>query len=158
MTIQAVCRPIYEKVTIEPMKEDDLDQVMAIEKASFHRPWTSGQFKTELERRPAVCLVVRDGPEILGHLIFWLIPPDIHILNIAVKPAFRRQGLGRLLLDYLFALGLETGVKEVFLEVRPSNLSALNLYLQADFVQTGRRRNYYSEDREDALLMTKVLP
>ena len=158
MTSLTACRSICEKVTIEPMKEADLDQVMAIEKASFPRPWTPAQFKTEMERRLAVCLVARDGPEILGHLIFWLIPPEIHILNIAVKSAYRRQGLGRLLLDYLFALGQETGVKEVFLEVRPSNLSALNLYLQTGFVVTGRRKNYYSEDHEDALLMTKVLP
>jgi ribosomal-protein-alanine N-acetyltransferase len=148
---------LIERVTVEPMTYWDLEQVASIERASFHRPWQPGGFRTELERKPARCLVVRDGATVLGYLIFWHIPPEIHILNIAIKPDFRGRGLAQLLLDYMFEYGRETGVEEVFLEVRPSNQEAQTLYQGAGFQITGCRKNYYSEDHEDAILMTRRL-
>ena len=145
---------LFDRVTIEPMTYWDLEQVMAIERASFARPWTPTGFRTELERQPAVCLVLREGFQVYGYLVFWNLPPEIHVLNIAVKPGLRRKGLGRLLLDYLCEYGREIGSQEIFLEVRPSNTGAMALYQKMGFVQTGRRKNYYAENKEDAILMT----
>ena len=147
--------PFLERVTIEPMVAKDLAQVLGIEIASFTKPWTSDGFITELERKPAICLVAREGPDVLGYLVFWVLHPEIHILNIAVRPDLRRNGLGGLLLDYLLDYASEIGVEEIFLEVRPSNLSAFNLYQKKGFVVNGLRKNYYAEDHEDALLMIR---
>ena len=146
---------LSELLTIEPMRRRDLDQVLRIESCSFPHPWTRKMFETELDRRPAICLVARNGWEICGYLIFWLIAPEIHILNIAVKPDLRQLGLGRLLMNYLFEYARDTKVEDIHLEVRPSNTSARMLYQGMGFVSTGRRKNYYSEEHEDALLMTK---
>lgn len=145
---------LLDRVTVEPMRKNDLDQVVAIERKSFPQPWTKCQFASEMDRRPSVCLVARRESDVLGHLIFWLLVPEIHILNIAVKPEMRQKGIGRLLMDYLFAYAQETGVDEIYLEVRPSNEAALALYERVGFVVTGRRPNYYPESKEDALLMT----
>lgn len=145
---------LLDRVTVEPMTYWDLEQVTAIERMSFRRPWQPGGFRTELERKPARCLVVRDGTTVLGYLIFWHIPPEIHILNIAVKPDYRGRGLAQLLMDYMLEYGRETGIEEIFLEVRPSNLEAQALYQRSGFLVVGHRKNYYSEDNEDAILMT----
>lgn len=145
---------ILENITIEPMTYWDLEQVAAIERASFKRPWQPGGFRAEMERKPSICLIARHGPIVYGYLIFWLITPEIHILNIAVKPDIRRMGLGKLMLNYLIEYAKEVGVTEIFLEVRPSNKGAMQLYENAGFETTGVRKNYYAEDKEDALLMT----
>ena len=142
-----------DRITIEPMTDWDLKQVCAIERSSFHQPWTPEGFRAEMRRMPARCLVARDGFKIHGYLILWLLPPEIHILNIAVRPEQRRRGLARLLLEYMKEYGRELGVSEVFLEVRPSNLAAIGLYESMGFQMAGRRPNYYAEDREDALMM-----
>lgn len=148
---------LLNRVVIEPMQPGDLDQVLSIEKTSYRRPWTRAGFKTELDRSCAVCLVVCEADQVLGYLIFWEIRTEIHILNLAVSPDKRRQGLGRLLLEYMFDWGRERGVKRVFLEVRVMNHAARKLYEQSGFVVTGRRKNYYEEEKEDALLMTRNL-
>jgi [ribosomal protein S18]-alanine N-acetyltransferase len=143
-----------DRVTIEPMNDQDIEQVFAIEQASFSSPWKPDGFRTEMDRAPSVCLVVREGPTIYGYAVFWLIPPEIHLLNIAVHPGMRGRGLGTLLLDYLKEYGREVGAEHVYLEVRPSNESARKLYRQAGFVHAGLRKNYYAAEKEDALLLT----
>ncbi|MBU2549897.1 MAG: ribosomal protein S18-alanine N-acetyltransferase [Proteobacteria bacterium] len=148
---------MIELVSIEPMRDEDLDEVLGIEQASYRRPWNRSGFEVELSRAVAICLVARIREEVLGYLIFWLVRPEIHVLNIAVKPDVRQRGVGRLLLEYMFEYGRERGAAEVFLEVRPSNASAQRLYYQTGFVLTGKRRNYYSEDHEDALVMIRRL-
>ena len=150
-------RDILDRVTIEPMGDRDLEQVMLIENRSFLHPWKLEGFQSELEREPAVSLVLRDGLQVCGYLIFWRIPPEFHILNIAVRPDLRQLGLGRLLLEYLTELALKTGITDIFLEVRPSNVAAQALYKGIGFQFTGVRKNYYSREKEDAWLMTLKL-
>jgi ribosomal-protein-alanine N-acetyltransferase len=145
---------LISKVTVEPMTFRDLEQVTAIERKCFHRPWKPGGFRTELQRKPSRCLVVRQGWSVLGYIIFWLLPPEIHILNIAVHPSVQRRGLAGLLLDYTAEYGRETGVEEIFLEVRAGNRAAQALYRSRGFRQVGVRKNYYAQDQEDALVMT----
>lgn len=146
-----------EHLTVEAMTSADLDQVLAMEQVSFRQPWTKDGFMTELNRRPARCLVLRDGRIIRGYLIFWWLPPEIHLLNIAVDPTGRRQGQGRLLLEYMLDYGRKTGITDVFLEVRRSNIAARKLYESLGFEYIGVRKNYYARDHEDALVMTCVL-
>ena len=141
-------------VTVERMTYWDLEQVTQIERTSFRHPWAPGGFRAEMERKPSVCLVARDGDQVLGYLVFWLLPPEIHILNIAVRADSRRLGLAGKLLEKMMEIGREWGVEEVWLEVRPSNRAALELYRSLGFETTGRRKNYYAEDNEDAILMT----
>lgn len=148
---------LLDRITIQPMTYLDLEQVCFIERKSFHRPWKPEGFRTEMEREPSLCLVLKDQRKVCGYVIFWLLVPEIHILNIAVHPEMRRLGLAGLLMDYLFEYAGETNVAEIFLEVRASNMGAQTFYRQRGFIETGIRKNYYAEDNEDAILMTRRL-
>jgi ribosomal-protein-alanine N-acetyltransferase len=99
-----------------------------------------------------------DGERFAGYVDFWVVPPDIELLNIAVDPDYRRRGLGRMLLDVVERRGRERGGEQVFLEVRRSNLGAQRLYEAAGFSQCGIRKGYYSDNGEDAILLTRNLP
>jgi len=149
--------PLQDRVVIQPMQDSDLDQVLFIEESSYRQPWTRAGFKTELERFCSVCLVMREVDQVVGYLIFWEIREEIHVLNLAIRPDRRQQGLARLLLEYMFDWGRERGVRRVFLEVRVLNHSARKLYERVGFVMTGRRKNYYAEENEDALVMARNL-
>ncbi|MBW2052162.1 MAG: ribosomal protein S18-alanine N-acetyltransferase [Deltaproteobacteria bacterium] len=142
---------------MEHMRESDLDQVLLIEQASYPRPWTRNGFKTELERSCAINLVLCEMDQVVGYLIFWAIREEIYILNLALRPDRRRQGLGRNLLEYMFDWGRKRGMRRAFLEVRVMNQAARKLYEKTGFVMTGRRKNYYAEEKEDALLMARNL-
>jgi ribosomal-protein-alanine N-acetyltransferase len=157
MSVDGSASSLHDRISIQPMYPEDLEQVLAIERVSFPRPWNRSSFLSELDRPPAVCLVLRDGAMIAGYLVFWLIDIEIHMLNIAIRPEMRGKGLGLFLLKYMLDYGRETGAQKVYLEVRPSNLTAQKLYRRAGFVLSGRRKNYYAEEGEDALLMTCML-
>ncbi len=129
----------------------------AIEEESFKRPWTRDGFETELAREPSICLTLKDGDRVFGYLIFWLIQDEIHILNIAVRPDLRKMGLGKVLLAYLTDFAREVRAESIFLEVRRSNQAAQALYRRTGFKVVGERKNYYSEDNEDALMMTLAI-
>ena len=104
--------------------------------------------------------MIGNGPtgSILGYICFWVIADEIQILNLAVHPASRRQGLGRRLLTFLLALAREKKVLKVFLEVRPSNQEALDLYRSLGFETLYRRPHYYEADGEDALVLAWSFP
>ncbi len=140
--------------TLAPMTLDDLDEVMAIERASFKTPWSRGAFRYELsQNRVAHCTVMRAGPRIVGYLCLWEIGHEIHITNLAVQPEFRRQGVARALLDAMLDGARRRGVELVFLEVRPTNTDAIGLYDSFGFQVIGRRKGYYFDNGEDALVM-----
>src|SRR5688572_32117991 len=136
------------------MTLDDLDEVLAIEKLSFHTPWSRAAFRYELtQNRVARSLVARAGSEIAGYLCLWEIGHEIHITNLAVHPRWRGQGLARALLHAMLEDGRARGVTLAFLEVRPSNTEALGLYESLGFSVIGRRKGYYFDTGEDALVM-----
>jgi [ribosomal protein S18]-alanine N-acetyltransferase len=136
------------------MRPDDLDEVIAIERASFSMPWSRGAFLYELQQnRVARCWVMREGTALVGYICLWEIGDEIHITNVAVAPAARRRGIGRLLLQGVLDYALGHQVSLVVLEVRPSNAEALALYESAGFQTVGRRRGYYYDTGEDALVM-----
>ncbi|UQZ88516.1 ribosomal-protein-alanine N-acetyltransferase [Deltaproteobacteria bacterium Smac51] len=139
--------------TLVRLKESDLLAVMALEQACFVQPWTRDNFLGELRRKVTVAMGLRYDGMLVAQCFFWLISPEIHLLNVAVAPRFRGLGLARRLLTVMFSIGRKAGVKTVFLEARPSNLSAIGLYKSLGFEVAGVRPDYY-EDGEDAVLMT----
>jgi ribosomal-protein-alanine N-acetyltransferase len=139
---------------LAPMTLDDLDEIMAIERASFQTPWSSGAFRYELsQNRVAHCTVMRAGARIVGYLCLWEIGHEVHITNLAVHPDFRRRGAARALLEAMLDGARRRGVELVFLEVRPTNAGAIGLYGSFGFQVIGRRKGYYFDNGEDALVM-----
>lgn len=144
----------HELAIMEPMTLDDLDEVMAIERAAFQTPWSRGAFRYELtQNRVARSLIVRMGRQLVGYLCLWEIGHEIHITNLAVHPSFRRRGVARLLLGRVLDDARKADVELVFLEVRPTNVEALGLYQRFGFSVIGRRKGYYFDTGEDALVM-----
>ena len=141
-------------LSVERMRPEDLEDVLAIERASFSMPWSRGAFLYEMEQnRVARCWVMREGGRLVGYLCLWEVADELHITNIAVHPASRRRGIGRALLKTVLDEARGRGLRLVVLEVRPSNHEALLLYESFGFRVVGRRRGYYYDTGEDALVM-----
>src|SRR4029079_10815575 len=133
---------------------DDLDEVIDIERASFSMPWSRGAFLYELQQnRVARCLVMPEGALVVGYLCLWEIGEELHITNVAVHPDQRRRGIGRSLVAGVLDGPRARKLKLVVLEVRPSNHEARSLYESFGFQVMGRRRGYYYDTGEDALVM-----
>lgn len=143
----------YEALTIAPMRRRHLPEVLAIEAASYPRPWSSRLFEEELERRGRAYLVARRGERVVGYAGVLMIADDGHIATVAVDPAERRTGVGRSLLLVLVERALELGADQLTLEVRVSNLAAQELYRSFGFAPAGARKGYYGDNGEDALVM-----
>jgi ribosomal-protein-alanine N-acetyltransferase len=149
-----VARPPV-RLVIEPMRLDDLPAVHAIEAASFTSPWPPHAYQSELEaNRLAHYLVARAGDVVAGYGGMWLMVDEAHITTFAVHPAWRRQRIGERLLLAFLDLAIERGAHEATLEVRLSNVPARRLYEKYGFRPVGLRPRYYSDDNEDALIMT----
>jgi len=149
-----VARPPL-RVAVEPMRLDDLPVIQAIERAAFSAPWPANAYRTELEtNKLAHYLVVRVGDEIAGFAGLWLMVDEAHVTTFAIDPAWRRNHLGERLLIALLDLALDRRATEATLEVRLSNLPARRLYEKYGFRPVGIRPRYYSDDHEDALIMT----
>lgn len=151
-----VARPPV-RVVIEPMRLDDLPAVHAIEQASFTAPWPPHAYRNELEsNRLAHYLVARAGDTIAAYGGMWLMVDEAHITTFAVHPAWRRQRVGERLLLAFLDIATDQGAHEATLEVRLSNLAARKLYEKYGFRPVGLRPRYYSDDHEDALIMTTL--
>ena len=149
-----VARP-PTRVRIEPMRLADLQVVQDIEQASFSTPWPPNAYRTELEtNRLAHYLVVRVGDTVVGYGGIWLMVDEAHITTFAIAPGWRRRRLGERLLSALLDLATERRASEATLEVRLSNLAARRLYEKYGFRPVGLRPRYYSDNNEDALIMT----
>ena len=135
--------------------EQDLDGVIEVESESFTNPWTREMYVSELKDR-SMChiLVVRAGGHpVVGFCAFWLICDEIHINNLAIRPSFRRLGLGAALVQAVLAEAGLLGATRATLEVRASNVTARQLYERHGFRLTATRRNYYTNPVEDALIL-----
>jgi [ribosomal protein S18]-alanine N-acetyltransferase len=142
-------------LSLDRMRPDDLDEVLAIERASFSMPWSRGAFLYEMQQnRVARCWVARDETmRVCGYLCLWEVADEIHVTNVAVRPDSRRQGIARSLLRTVLDDARARAFKLVVLEVRPSNRHAVALYESFGFRVVGRRRGYYYDTGEDALVM-----
>ena len=139
---------------LRTMRDADVAEVVAIERASYQFPWSEGIFRDCL-RVGYTCRVATLGRQVAGYGVMSVGAGEAHILNLCVGEAFRCRGLGRGLLALLIERAAAAGMKEAFLEVRPSNTAAIRLYLANGFEQVGMRRGYYQAvgGREDAAVL-----
>ena len=143
------------RVVVEPMRLDDVADVHEIERLSFRTPWPAYAFEQELRgNRLARYLVARSSERVVGFAGLWMMVDEAHITTFGVHPDWRRQGIGRQLLLNLSELSIGIGAQRMTLEVRESNVTAQALYRAFGFDIVGRRRTYYTDDGEDALVMT----
>ena len=132
-------------------------QIEAIEQACFSVPWTSGQILSQLKDDTHEFLAALDNTgKVLGYVGMMTVLDEGYIANVAVDPAHRRRGIGDRLIERLTEIAAERRLSFVTLEVRAGNRPAIALYEKHGFVPVGLRRNYYTQPREDALLMTKT--
>ena len=146
----------------EHISPADLEPILAIEQISFRRPWGRLSFEGELRNRRGCNFVVKStevetSGQVIGYAFWHIVADEVHLLKVAVTPAWRGQGVATWLLEQCFSLSVEQGARSAHLEVRPSNIPAVELYRKLGFELVGKRPGYYSDSKEDALLMIKIL-
>jgi len=146
------------EIEIRAMRDADVSVAAAVESTSYQFPWSEGIFR-DCVRVGYLCRVVELSGVVIGHGIVSTGAGEAHILNVCVRPEFRCRGIGRQLLRYLLDRSRALGMAEAFLEVRPSNTSAIRLYQSLGFEQVGVRRGYYqaTNGREDATVLRLAL-
>jgi [ribosomal protein S18]-alanine N-acetyltransferase len=142
---------------IRPLTYADLPEVIAIERRAFPTPWSLAMFVLELSKPSGICLAGLLEDRIVAYLVCSRYDTVWHLMNIAVDINLRRQGLATSLLERLFELA-DRPSEQYTLEVRTSNEGAIRLYERFGFRAAGRRRAYYHDNREDALIMWRTLP
>ena len=142
---------------IRPLTYADLPQVIAIERRAFPTPWSLAMFVLELSKPSGICLAGLLEDRIVAYLVCSRYDTVWHLMNIAVDINLRRQGLATSLLERLFELA-DRPSEQYTLEVRTSNEAAIRLYERFGFRAAGRRRAYYHDNREDAVIMWRTLP
>jgi len=145
-------------VTVRGATRDDLDAIEAIEKACFGDPWSRNSLAGEIEGDPRrLPLVAVDGDDVVAFAFYWVIADEIHLVNVAVAPAHRRQGIAQLLLDHVIEGEVGRNAAIITLEVRITNVGAIALYRRNGFRDIALREKYYPDTGEDALIMLKRL-
>ncbi len=142
-------------MTIERMKECHVPQVAALEKLCFSLPWDEGSISSELSNPLSLWLVATEGDTVAGYVGSQSVLGESDMMNIAVHPDFRRRGLAQALVEELVGQLAENGNHCLTLEVRASNDPAIALYEKNGFGEVGRRKNYYRNPKEDALILRK---
>lgn len=145
---------------LRPMREDDLDAVLAIERRAYPFPWTPGIFRDCLRAGyPAWVLEQAQGRVIIGYGVLSVAADEAHLLNVCTAPEAQGRGHGRRLLRAMVQQARSRGARRLFLEVRPSNPHAMALYFDEGFNEIGRRPRYYPahNGREDAIVMAREL-
>lgn len=140
--------------TIDKMTLDDINSVLEVERLSFFTPWSEKAFTLELtNNKNALYKVIKDGDKVIAYGGVWLLFDEGHITNIAVHPAYRGSGLGNTLLKDIMESSRKENISSMTLEVRESNIPAINLYKKNGFKSVGKRKGYYQDTKEDAIIM-----
>lgn len=152
------------KPYFQPMHQEDIANVVAIEIDIYEFPWTYGNFCDSIRAGYQAILMLNDNHLLIGYAILMLAVDEAHLLNLSVARCYQQQGYGSQFLQYLMDLAKTAGMDRLILEVRPSNPSAARLYRYFGFKQIGIRKDYYpaygkqgTMQREDALVMEKIL-
>ena len=145
-------------VEIRGLQMRDLGSIEEIERRSYATPWSRSMFAGELAKPSSICLGAFEGEQLLGYMIISRYVDAWHVMNVAVDPDHRRRGIAMSLLERLFELTDDATRRGYTLEVRVSNDGAIRLYEEAGFRARGIRRGYYTDNREDALIMWKDGP
>ncbi len=138
-----------------PMNEGHVPQVAALEKLCFRDPWSENSIAYELTNPLSFWLVAEEAGQVLGYVGSQTVLDEADMMNIAVHPDARRQGIARQLVTELIAALCQKGVRSLTLEVRVSNSPAISLYEKLGFIQAGKRPNYYRNPKEDAWILRK---
>jgi [ribosomal protein S18]-alanine N-acetyltransferase len=141
--------------TIRRLIYADLPRVIAIERRSFPTPWSLAMFVLELSKPSGICLAATDADGLLGYCVCSRYDTVWHVMNVAVDPSRRREGVAAALLARLFDQADKPG-EQYTLEVRPSNAAAIALYESFGFKRAGLRKGYYHDNKEDALIMWRT--
>lgn len=154
--MSAVLKPL--EMSLRPMRAEDLDELVRIERAAYPYPWSQGNFRDCLAAGYC-CWVGEIKGRLAGYWLMMSVLDEGHILNCCIAPQWQRRGFGRQLMDHLFAVARGHNTHSLYLEVRLSNLPARRLYESLGFEAVGQRRGYYPTDsgREDALVMRRDL-
>jgi [ribosomal protein S18]-alanine N-acetyltransferase len=154
----AMSAAVIPNTAIRPMHAADLNGVQHVEQASYDYPWSRAVFRDCLLAGYFSLVLDIDGT-VCGYAIMSIAAAEAHVLNLCVHPAVRRRGFGRRLLNALLIRAQDAGVKQVFLEVRPSNRAAIDLYVSVGFKEAGIRPGYYQarEGRENAVVLSLTL-
>lgn len=142
-------------MNIVPMNEHHVPQIALLERECFADPWSQQSIASELHNPLSLWLVAQEGQTLLGYIGSQTCLDETDMMNIAVSPASRRQGVARALIEALVSALREGGSKQLTLEVRASNGPARQLYESLGFLQVGLRKNYYRNPKEDALILRK---
>jgi len=146
-----------QRVRIEEMTIQDLEQVMAIERVSFPTPWSEKMFRKELNVSMSKNLVARieteEGRDLAGYVNYWIFAGESHLNNIAVRRDYRRKGIASKLMAEMIRESRKEGARRGTLEVRRSNHAAIGLYEKFGYVVKGMRPNYYDDTKEDGLIL-----
>jgi len=143
---------------IREMTNDDLGAVIDVEITAYEHPWTVGIFR-DCIRVGYSCWIYEDSGTVVAYGIVMLSGAEAHVLNLCVHPDYQRRRIGRLMLDHLTQISRESGADTILLEVRQSNIIAMQLYISSDFHELGVRTGYYPDHdgREDAIILAKSL-
>lgn len=157
MSAQPEARPPAADVRLRRLRPEDLPDVLRIERASFSVPWSETTFRNLFLHPDADLLAAERNGALVGYAILWTIADQAELGNVAVAPEARRQGVGERLVRAALAAARRRGAREIFLEVRESNVGAQALYRRCGFEVVGQRRRYYTHPTEDALVMRRPL-
>jgi len=147
------------RIIFRPMRIDDLESVLVIDRISFTMPWPESAYLHDLKKNPDAILWVAEeispisGTNVVGMIDVWMILDEAHIATLAVHPDYRGKGIASNLLEELLVEAFRRGARRAMLEVRASNYKAQSLYINYGFEVVHRRRQYYRDNHEDALLM-----
>ena len=140
-------------LVVERMRKIDIAAVMEIESKCYPRPWQENAYYTELNNPSATYLVGRSGEKVEGFAGMWVVMDEAHLTTLAVDPLFRNKRVGEKLLNELMAAAVNIGARRATLEVRESNGPARRLYAKYGFRDAAIRRNYYTDNQENAIVM-----
>jgi [ribosomal protein S18]-alanine N-acetyltransferase len=145
-------------VQIRRLSLADLPEIEVIEQRAYKTPWSRSMFASELAKGTSICLGAFEGDQLVGYVVNSRYVDAWHVMNVAVDPEFQRRGIASRLLERLFELTIEDDGRGYTLEVRVSNKEAIKLYEKLGFERHGIRRGYYTDNREDALIMWRDPP
>ncbi|WMJ76710.1 MULTISPECIES: ribosomal protein S18-alanine N-acetyltransferase [unclassified Sedimentibacter] len=144
-------------VVIRGMRSDDLNQITQIEKMCFSLPWSRASLEKELVNELAYYQCAEEDDKIVGYMGMWRILDECHITNVAILPEYRNRGIAGMLISKMVEICRCSEISSMTLEVRETNIPAINLYEKFGFVSVGKRPRYYSKPIEDAIIMWKKL-
>ena len=147
---------MINNIIFDGLKYNYLDSLFELEKLCFSIPWSKKLFENDISNKNAHYILAVLNGKVIGYCGLYKVLDEADITNIAVHPDFRRQGLAKRMLENIIEYCVVNKIDKITLEVRESNTSAINLYVKEGFKVVGERKNYYSDNRETAILMRRI--